>query len=436
MDTAITTDMANIYKADKSKLAELGINTRNIRTPESIAIVPITKDGSEFDSEGNRLGFQLGDFQCSQAYRSEFNSYVAGLITIDGPKAHFSTLENAPIVTTWKTEIEEGGEAKYWIVDGNTRISIANQLNELLGDDFTATIHYTHYKGNLSGLALMYAASTLGYNSKVPVIVEDTVQALKYFKELMAKGVSVKDALATIKDTFLKSKDKNPTGWSVAKLSYCSTTLALGVATGILSDSDRANLNTEFSCVYLRYWFTKVTGQKYRVGEEVTGETIGQMKSLMAAVGVTHYAQATGRTADFRITSDSAWTAYTAWVEAEDVQGGSADIEEVESEAQVKPPITNERIEGLSDNLKALATVMNEVGTSEDSRVLASKVTAPLTTAIEAIAHSNPALLAAILEAASKALDTIDAKSIEGFSESKYDAALKKASKLNKDARK
>jgi hypothetical protein len=79
---------------------------------------------------------------------------------------------------------------------------------------------------------------------------------------------------------------------------------------------------------------------------------------------------------------------------------------------------------------------MNEVGASEDSRVLASKVTAPLTTAIEVIAHSNPALLAAILEAASNALDTIDAKSIEGFSEIKYDAALKKASKLNKEARK
>jgi hypothetical protein len=432
MDTSIPTGMANIYKADKSKLTELGINTRNIRTPESITIAPIIKDGSEFNSEGNRLGFQLGDFQCSQAYRSEFNSYLAGLITIDGPKVHFSTLENAPIITTWKTEIEDGGEAKYWIVDGNTRVSIANQLNERLGDDFTATIHYTHYKGNLSGLALMYAASTLGYNSKVPVIVEDTIQALKYFKELLAKGVSVKDALATIKETFLKSKDKNPTGWSVAKLSYCSTTLALGVATGILSDSDRAYLNTEFSCVYLRYWFTKVTGQKYRAGDEVTDETIGQMKSFMAVAGVTHYAQDTGRTSDFRITSDSAWTAYTAWVGTEDVQVG----QEVESEALVKPPITDERIEGLSDNLKALATVMNEVGTSEDSRVLASKVTAPLTTAIEVIAHSNPALLAAILEAASKALDTIDAKSIEGFSESKYDAALKKASKLNKDARK
>jgi len=429
MDTLLeTTDMANIYKADKSKLAELGINERNIRTPESISIAPITKDGSEFDSDGNRLGFQLGDFQCSQAYRSEFNSYVAGLITIDGPKVHFSTLENAPIVTTWKTEIEEGGEAKYWIVDGNTRVSIANQLNALLGDDFTATIHYTHYKGNLSGLALMYAASTLGYNSKVPVIVEDTVQALKYFKELMAKGASVKEALATIKETFLKSKDKNPTGWSVAKLSYCSTTLALGVATGVLSDSDSAHLNTEFSCVYLRYWFTQVTGQKYRAGDEVTEEAKAQMSALMKAVGVAEYAKVTGRTSDFRITSDAAWGAYTAWASTNEV------AEEVEQEVP-RAPITVESIEGLSENLKALATVMNEASVSEDGRTLASKVTAPLTTAIEAIAHSNPALLASILEAASKALDTIDAQSIACFSESKYNTALKKASKLNKATR-
>lgn len=433
MDTTITpTEMAHIYKTDKSKLAELGVNTRNIRSTESITIVPITEGGSEFDSEGNRLGFQLGDFQCSQAYRSEFNSYVSGLLTINGPKVHFSTLEDAPIITTWKTEIEEGGEAKYWIVDGNTRISIAKQLDALLGDDFTATIHYTHYKGNLSGLALMYAAPTLGYNSKVPVIVEDTVQAVKYFKELMAKGASVKEALTVIKETFLKSKEKNPTGWSTAKLSYCSTTLALGVATGVLADS--THLNTEFSCVYLRYWYTKVTGQKYRVGDEVTDEARAQMVDYMSKLGVMPYVQSTGRTADFRITSDSAWSAYTAWVEAATFQEV---LEEVQEEAQeeveeVEPaPITTASIEGLSENLKALVVVVNG-----DSRELASKAMAPLTTAIEAIAHSNPALLASILEAAAKALDTVDAESVAGFSASKYNAALNKASKLNKAARK
>jgi hypothetical protein len=105
---------------------------------------------------------------------------------------------------------------------------------------------------------------------------------------------------------------------------------------------------------------------------------------------------------------------------------GQEEAEEVEP-----APITTASIEGLSENLKALVVVV-----SGDSRELASKAMAPLTTAIEAIAHSNPALLASILEAAAKALDTVDAESVAGFSASKYNAALNKASKLNKAARK
>lgn len=387
------TEMANIYKVNENKLEEFQLNPRNIRTLDSIKIVPI--DG--VDEEGNMKGFQLGEFQCSAAYRREFDAYLGSLLTIKGTDVYFSTLENAPIVTTWKQALEEGGEAAYWVIDGNTRISIAKQLKEMLGESFKATIHYTHYKGDIEIEQLLFAAPTLGYNSKVPVLVEDTVQATKYFKHLTAKGMGTMDAVAQIKETFLKSA-KNPTGWSVAKLSYVTTNLALGIATGVLAPEEQGMLNTEFTSLYLRYWYSKVTGNKYRVSE-IDESAIEEMKRRINQFGIAVYAKETVRLPDFRITSDVAFDAYKVWVEQ------AASPVEVEVVEEVKEE--QEQAEDLSSTLYAIGAAFKELG-EEQKRAVAAKVVSPLTAAIQALAVCDPSTLAGIINMVAEAVDGIN----------------------------
>jgi len=394
------TEMANIYKVQENKLDEFQLNPRNIRTLDSIKIVPI----EGVDEEGNLKGFQLGEFQCSAAYRREFDAYLGSLLTIKGTDVYFSTLENAPIVTTWKQALEEGGAGYYWVVDGNTRISIAKQLKEMLGESFKATIHYTHYKGDIEIEQLLFAAPTLGYNSKVPVLVEDTVQATKYFKHLTAKGMGTMDAVAQIKETFLKST-KNPTGWSVAKLSYVTTNLALGIATGVLAPEEQGMLNTEFTSLYLRYWYSKVTGNKYRVSE-IDESVIEEMKRRINQLGIAVYAKETVRLPDFRITSDVAFDAYKVWVEQAaspvEVVG-----EEVKEEQEQEQGQEQEQAEDLSSTLYAIGAAFKEFG-AEQKRAAAAKVVSPLTAAIQALAVCDPSTLAEIINKVAEAVDGIN----------------------------
>jgi hypothetical protein len=278
----------------------------------------------------------------------------------------------------------------------------------MLGDSFSATIHYTHYKGNIELEPLLFAAPTLGFNSKVPVLVEDTVQATKYFQHLTEKGMGTMDAIAQIKETFLKSA-KNPTGWSVAKLSYVSTNLVLGIATGVLPAEEQGMLNTEFTSLYLRYWYLAVTGYKYRVSE-IGDMTIEAMKRYISKFGVAVYAKETVRLPDFRITSDVAFDAYKAWAEqAAAEKTENSKVEEIlksEAAEATEQMEVGSGAEDLSSTMYAIGDAFKGFG-QEHKRAVAPKVVSPLTAAIQALAVCDPSTLAEIITAVAAALDNI-----------------------------
>jgi len=55
-----TTDMANIYTVNETKLDEFQLNPRNIRSLDSIKIVPIEVNGSRIFASGDLMGFSTG----------------------------------------------------------------------------------------------------------------------------------------------------------------------------------------------------------------------------------------------------------------------------------------------------------------------------------------------------------------------------------------
>lgn len=433
-----TTDMASTYSFDKSKLPDFALNPWNIRSPESYRIVPITRETesgvSEFDGEGNRLGFQLGDFQCTPTYRREFNQYLEGFLSIDGPKVHFSTGPNAPIITTWKMALTEGGPSKYWVVEGNTRLAIAQQLADYLGEDFSALIHYTHYKGNLSGEQLLRAAPVLGFNSRVPVLTEDSTLAVNWFRDLIAKGATPAEAQAQIRTTFLQSSD-HP-GWSTAKLSYVATQCELGVYHGLLTSSAAQLLNTEFISYYLRHWFTQVTGSKYRVGAELAPEAARTIKELMSKYGVEEYKEDTLRTADFRITSNAAWNAYLTWaaskMESDQKPAEQAPAPQEVSAEEKAPaePVTKSDLAHFSENLMGMRSVFHEA--NPDRTVMAQKLVSPLKTALELVITTDPMQLESILTALANAVEALPADRIPPEAKAAIQAATKKTQGLHK----
>lgn len=451
-------DMSSIYTlTDKARLSEFALNPRNIRTLDSLKILPITRTDngvalSEFDQEGNRLGFQLGDFQCTAQYRKQFNDYLSGLITINGHKVKFATLPNCPVVTTWKQplEIDESvvtigpgaqSNSYYWIVDGNTRMFILKQLLDMLGDDLEVLLHYTHYKGALQGEALLFAAPTLGFNSSVPVLEPDTVQAEKYFLRLTGSGAGLAEGLTKIKETFLKSA-ANPTGWSVAKMSYVQTSLALGIYAGLLTKAAHRILNTEFQSVYLRHWLTQVTGEKYRVGADLSPELVVSVKEAMEPNSVERYTEETLRLPDFRITSNTGWEAYLIWVSnrvapAESQKPASPQVavpSEVAPEGEKsadEEPVTEGDVKHLGENLFALRGVFSELGDVE-AKAVAEKLTSPLVSAVRLLADSDPTLLEPVLMAVASSLESLALDKINPEASGAIRGALKSALKLNK----
>jgi hypothetical protein len=454
--TEIGIDMSSVYTlSDKARLGDFALNPRNIRSLESIKIQPITRAENgvtltEFDSEGNRLGFQLGDFQCTAQYRKEFNNYLSGLINIDGRKVKFATLPNCPVVTTWKhpLEIDEpvvtvgpggDGNSYYWVIDGNTRLYILKQLMEMLGDDLEVLLHYTHYKGALQGEALLFAAPTLGFNSSVPVLEPDTVQAEKFFRRLTGGGLGLTEALARVKETFLKSP-VNPTGWSVAKMSYVQTSLALGIHAGLLTKEAHKILNTEFQSVYLRHWLTKVTSEKYRVGAEISEEVRGLVMSAMEAVSIEKYVEETLRLPDFRVTSNSGWENYMAWVSNQVPAQPAQPQPEQPQPAQPQPaaqkstcdePLTESEVRHLGENFQALRGAFDGLGETE-AKAAAEKMTSPLLSAVKLLAGSDPQLLEPVLMAVAASLETLALEKVNPEAAGAVRAALKSAIKLNK----
>lgn len=175
-------------------LAKFTHNPHNLRSLNNLKIAPVVSDAGEVE------GFELSDaVNVTAEYRKAVNEVLETFVTLDDD-GKWLIKNKIEMVVTPLIKYGEETEPKHLVLEGNARLSIANQVVSLLGEDeVKIELKFSHLpefpKNEKDIEAILWNYSVSGANSSIPVEAGKTEQLERLYQSLIAKNFNVEDAV-------------------------------------------------------------------------------------------------------------------------------------------------------------------------------------------------------------------------------------------------